>query len=573
MRFRWPDREWWRQVPSDLARLWRRSLQLRTVAITLVLTGVAILVTGVYMALSISNDLYQSRLDQALRDSSRATTAAQSTLNASDVSSGDSGKNLLNSTLQSVQASTSSRLIAAYRVPGQDTSVLAPPDRGSPALNPVISQELRTAVENGGTKQFYQSVALPASSDSTDPGIVVGTQLTLPSYGRYELYIGYNLRDSENTLLFVQNTLLLAGLALIVLIGAITWLIVRFVVEPIRVAARTSERLAAGDLAVRIPEKGEDVFASLARSFNGMADSMQSQINQLATLSQLQQRFVSDVSHELRTPLTTIRLAGDVIYDQRGSFPPATSRTAELLHTQIERFDRLLSDLLEISRYDAGSVALDPEPTNLVRLAEEVVDELRTLAEQNGSELRLEAPGGYFDVGMDPRRIRRVVRNLIGNAIEHGEGAPVVVTVDSNETAVALAVRDYGIGMNQQDVNHVFDRFWRADPSRKRTLGGTGLGLAISLEDATLHSGWLQVWSMPGQGSCFRLTLPRFTGKGIIASPLPLPPADAGTKPGRPESSSEAASSAQSGADDTGALDRGTAALDPAPLPGSEARA
>jgi two-component system sensor histidine kinase MtrB len=533
MRFRWPDREWWRQVPSELARLWRRSLQLRTVAITVLLTGVAILVTGVYMALSISNDLYQSRLDQALRDSSRATTAAQTTLNASDIGSADSGKNLLNSTLQAVQASTSSRLIAAYRVPGQDNSVLAPPDRGSPALNPVISPQLRAAVQDGGSKQYYQSVALPSSTDSTDPGIVVGTQLTLPAYGRYELYIGYNLSDSENTLLFVQNTLLLAGLALIVLIGAITWLIVRFVVEPIRVAARTSERLAAGDLAVRIPEKGEDVFASLARSFNGMADSLQSQINQLATLSQLQQRFVSDVSHELRTPLTTIRLAGDVIYDQRGSFPPATTRTAELLHTQIERFDRLLSDLLEISRYDAGSVALEPEPTNLVRLAEEVVDELRTVAEQNGSELRLEAPGGYFDVGMDPRRIRRVVRNLLGNAIEHGEGAPVVVTIDSNETAVALTVRDYGIGMNQNDANHVFDRFWRADPSRKRTLGGTGLGLAISLEDVTLHAGWLQVWSMPGEGACFRLTLPRVIGKGITSSPLPLPPVDAGAKPGR----------------------------------------
>ncbi|HEY2557969.1 MAG TPA: ATP-binding protein, partial [Diaminobutyricibacter sp.] len=112
--------------------------------------------------------------------------------------------------------------------------------------------------------------------------------------------------------------------------------------------------------------------------------------------------------------------------------------------------------------------------------------------------------------------------------IEHGEGRPVVVTVDSNESAVALAVRDYGLGMNQQEVNHVFDRFWRADPSRKRTIGGTGLGLAISLEDATLHSGWLQVWSAPGAGSCFRLTLPRVPGHGIASSPLPLPPDDAG---------------------------------------------
>ncbi|AAT88509.1 histidine kinase [Leifsonia xyli subsp. xyli] len=552
MRFRWPDREWWRQAPLRLASLWRRSLQVRTVAITLLLTGVAILITGVYMVLSISNDLYQSRLSEALRDSSRATTAAQATLNASDVSAGDSGKNLLTTALQSVQGSTSSRLVAAYRVPGQDTSILAPPDRGSPALNPVISAPLRTLVQNGGTKQFYQSVALPAGTGSTDPGIVVGTQLTLPSYGHYELYIGYNLRDSETTLIFVQNTLLFAGLALIALIGGIAWVVVRFVVEPIRVAAHTSERLAAGDLAVRIPERGEDVLASLARSFNGMADSLQNQINQLATLSQLQQRFVSDVSHELRTPLTTIRLAGDVLYDQRDTFPPATERTAELLHTQVERFDRLLSDLLEISRYDAGSVALDLGPTNLVRLAGEVMDELRTLSGQNGSVLRLDAPGGHFDVGMDPRRIRRVVRNLLGNAIEHGEGKPVVVTVDSNETAVALTVRDDGIGMNQQDVNHVFDRFWRADPSRKRTIGGTGLGLAISLEDVTLHSGWLQVWSAPGEGSCFRLTLPRVPGGEIAASPLPLPPIDA-----------DAAAGAS----------RRAATEEPRPLPESGARA
>ncbi|WP_431279795.1 MtrAB system histidine kinase MtrB [Leifsonia poae] len=522
------DGQWWRQVPSQLARLWRTSLQVRTVAITLLLTGAAILVTGIYMSLSISNDLYQSRLDQALRDSSRATTTAQSTLNASDASTGDAGRNLLNSALQYVQSATSSRLIAAFRVPGQDAATPSPPDRSSPGLTNVISDELRAQVQKGGTKQYYQSVALPGADGGTDPGIIVGTQITLPSYGHYELYIGYDLRDAENTLVFVQGTLALAGLALILLIGAITWVIVRFVVQPIRVAAETSERLAAGDLAVRIPERGEDVFASLARSFNGMADSLQSQITQLATLSQLQQRFVSDVSHELRTPLTTIRLAGDVIYDQRETFPPATERTAELLHTQIERFDRLLSDLLEISRYDAGSVALEPEPTNLVRLADDAVDEMRTLADQNGTELRLDAPGGYFDVGMDPRRIRRVVRNLLGNAIEHGEGKPVIVTVDSNESAVALTVRDYGLGMSQQEVNHVFDRFWRADPSRKRTIGGTGLGLAISLEDATLHAGWLQVWSAPGAGSCFRLTLPRVAGREIASSPLPLPPSDAG---------------------------------------------
>jgi two-component system sensor histidine kinase MtrB len=275
--------------------------------------------------------------------------------------------------------------------------------------------------------------------------------------------------------------------------------------------------------------RGEDDLARLARAFNEMAASLERQIHQLEELSRVQRRFVSDVSHELRTPLTTIRLAGDVIYDQRAEFPPATARTAELLHTQVERFDVLLSDLLEISRYDAGSVALELEPTNLVRLAEDAIESMKALVGDDGSSLRLEAPGGYFTVEVDARRIRRIIWNLLGNAIEHGEGRPIVVSVDSNEGAVALAVRDYGLGMTEQEVSRVFDRFWRADPSRRRTIGGTGLGLAISLEDATVHGGVIEVWSQPQAGSCFRLTLPRTPGEPVGTSPLPLPPADAGT--------------------------------------------
>ncbi|RAF55092.1 two-component sensor histidine kinase, partial [Burkholderia multivorans] len=113
------------------------------------------------------------------------------------------------------------------------------------------------------------------------------------------------------------------------------------------------------------------------------------------------------------------------------------------------------------------------------------------------------------------------------NAIEHGEGKPIDVYVASNAEAVAVSVRDHGVGMNEEQVEHVFDRFWRADPARKRTLGGSGLGLAISLEDAHLHNGWLQVWGNPGEGSCFRLTIPRRPDQEITSSPLPLPPRDA----------------------------------------------
>ena len=308
--------------------------------------------------------------------------------------------------------------------------------------------------------------------------------------------------------------------------SAITLLVVRWVIEPIRTAATTSRRLAAGDLGVRMPSKGEDELATLAASFNGMADSLQARIRELAELSVMQQRFVSDVSHELRTPLTTIRLAGDVLYGQREDFPGPTSRTVELLHTQTDRFERLLTDLLEISRYDAGSVTLATEPTNLVHLAGDAIESMHELAFEHGSELRLVAPGGHLDAEVDPRRIKRIVRNLIGNAIEHGEGRPIVVAVDSNETAVALSVRDYGMGMTEDEAERVFDRFWRADPSRTRTIGGTGLGLAISLEDAVAHGGTLDVWSRPRQGAVFRLTLPRTRDAAVGVSPLPLEPDD-----------------------------------------------
>jgi two-component system sensor histidine kinase MtrB len=390
----------------------------------------------------------------------------------------------------------------------------------------VISEELRSEVEANEEPQYWQSVTLATEDGEEVPGIVVGSQLSVPVAGNYELYIGYSLADAETTLSFVQRTMGFAGLALMFMIGMVTWIVVRFVVTPIRVAAETSQRLASGNLGVRIPEKGADEIATLARSFNGMADSLQSQISKLADLSEMQQRFVSDVSHELRTPLTTIRLAGDVLYDQRRSFPPATERTAELLHAQVERFELLLGDLLEISRYDAGSVELETEPTNLVHLADDAIDGLRALAETKGSELVLVAPGGHLDAEVDPRRVRRILHNLIGNAIEHGEGRPVTISVDSNETAVALAVRDHGLGMSADEISHVFDRFWRADPSRQRTLGGTGLGLSISREDTSVHGGWLQVWSIPGEGSCFRLTLPRRARGELSVSPLSLPPED-----------------------------------------------
>jgi two-component system sensor histidine kinase MtrB len=516
----------WREVPRRLAALWRRSLQFRTVIITLALSSLAIFIIGLYISFSIASQLFQSQLEDVLAKSNSATAAAQRILDSSDAADRGALQSLMSSTVRTVQSISASNDIAYYREPSQSASSNAPPDRVAPSLLGVITPELRARVQQNEGEQFWQSVALANGNGGTDPGVVVGSDLVVPGAGRYELYIGYNFAEAQQTLAFMQLIGLIGAAALLALLSAITLLVVRWVIEPIRTVAATSRRLASGDLGVRMPSKGEDELATLAASFNGMADSLQARIRELAELSVMQQRFVSDVSHELRTPLTTIRLAGDVLYGQRDDFPGPTSRTVELLHTQTDRFETLLSDLLEISRYDAGSVELTREPTNLVHLAGDAIESMHELARERGSELRLVAPGGHLDADVDPRRIRRIVRNLLGNAIEHGEGRPIVVAVDSNESAIALSVRDYGLGMTEDQTARVFDRFWRGDPSRMRTIGGTGLGLAISLEDAVAHGGMLDVWSKPGAGTVFRLTIPRTSDAAVIVSPLALEPDD-----------------------------------------------
>ena len=189
----------------------------------------------------------------------------------------------------------------------------------------------------------------------------------------------------------VSRALLTAGVLLLVLVAGLTWLVTRQVVTPIRMARRVAERLAAGQLEERMRVRGDDDIARLATSFNQMASSLQRQIRQLEELSRVQRRFTSDVSHELRTPLTTVRMAGDVLHDARSGFDPTTARASELLQNELDRFEGLLTDLLEISRFDAGAAALDLDDVNLVDVAYRVVDMTRGLAEQRGTQVTVRA--------------------------------------------------------------------------------------------------------------------------------------------------------------------------------------
>jgi two-component system sensor histidine kinase MtrB len=388
-----------------------------------------------------------------------------------------------------------------------------------------IPESLRQQVRGGAEAETYANVR---EDYGLQRALIIGA-LVSADVGSYEIYYVFPLRTEEQTLDLVRRVLLFGGGALVGLLAAVVWLVSRQVVTPVRMAARIAERFAAGHLAERMAVHGDDEIARLAASFNDMAGVLQRQIDQLEELSRAQRRFTADVSHELRTPLATIRMAADVLYETRGEFPPATARSAEILAGQLERFERLLADLLEISRYDARAAFLEPDTVDLAGLVRTTAAEFTDSASRAGTRIDVDirgplTPAGSLLAEVDPRRVARILRNLLANAIDYADGSPIELTMLASPDTVAIRVLDHGVGLPPSDAERVFDRFWRADPSRSRATGGTGLGLSIAREDARLHGGELVAWGHSGEGASFRLLLPRRAGGQLGAPPLPLGP-------------------------------------------------
>jgi two-component system sensor histidine kinase MtrB len=356
-----------------------------------------------------------------------------------------------------------------------------------------------------------------------------------------ELYLIFPLNNEESTIALVRGTMATGGVVLLGLLAAIALLVARQIVLPVRSASRIAERFAEGHLTERMPVRGEDDMARLAVSFNDMAESLSRQITQLEEFGNLQRRFTSDVSHELRTPLTTVRMAADLIYDHSEDLEPALRRSTELMVSELDRFETLLADLLEISRHDAGVAELSVESEDLRSVVESALDNVGHLANDAGVDLIVDLPATEVIAEVDPRRVERILRNLIANAIDHAERKPVRIRMLADVDTVAVTVRDYGVGLRPGEEKLVFSRFWRSDPSRVRRSGGTGLGLAISIEDARLHQGRLEAWGEPGKGASFRLTLPLVRGHKVTTSPLPLKPVGPDRPPRPPARKRESA--------------------------------
>lgn len=508
-------------ISARLISRWRRSLQLRVVALTLVLTATVVAVIGYILITQISTQLLRTKTSAAVEQTTSGSQYLQNELDTVGPDAQSSANETVRAAVQYLQGQGTSAgqfwMIAASRdADGQ----LRRPIRSEPTLYiETIPVGLTENVLGGNVAQQLATISLRGTIQQV---LIVGSPV--PGDRGFEVYYVYPLANEVAVMDFVVNTVTSAALAFLILIPGIGLLVSRLVVLPIRQASRTAQRLAEGDLQQRMDVRGEDDLARLGTSFNEMAASLSSQIIRLEALSQVQQRFSSDVSHELRTPLTTVRMAADLLYDYREEFPEAAARSAELMSAELDRFEALLKDLLEISRYDAGGMELDASATDVAELIQDCVEGYRSLAATHGCELIVHIDGELGQAQISPRRIERVLRNLIANALEHGANAPVEIHAATDGHVLAIGVRDYGVGIDAVAAARLFDRFWRADPSRVRKLGGTGLGMAISVEDVRLHLGWLHVWGAPGRGAFFRMTVPVRAGDVVTHSALPLVP-------------------------------------------------
>ncbi|MFE9452732.1 MtrAB system histidine kinase MtrB [Streptomyces sp. NPDC006739] len=530
---------WVRRPLLPVMRLWRRNIQLKVVVTTLLMSLGVVLLLGFVVIGQVRNGLLDAKVKASQSQASggfsvakqKADEAASGTGDSASATDGRQSQNVIpwmSDLVESLSSGGQGAFDVVTLPVGDDSAGGGRSPRGSGSVDPSASVpgDLRDRINSSTTAAQSYTRIIYSDGKESQPALVIGKQVNDPNGDPYELYYLFPLTQEEKSLSLVKGTLATAGLFVVVLLGAIAWLVVRQVVTPVRMAAGIAERLSAGKLQERMKVTGEDDIARLGEAFNKMAQNLQLKIQQLEDLSRMQRRFVSDVSHELRTPLTTVRMAADVIHEAREDFDPVTARSAELLADQLDRFESLLADLLEISRFDAGAAALEADAIDLREVVRRVVSGAEPLAERKGTHIRVLGDQQPVVAEADARRVERVLRNLVVNAVEHGEGKDVVVKLASAGGAVAVAVRDYGVGLKPGEATRVFSRFWRADPARARTTGGTGLGLSIALEDARLHGGWLQAWGEPGGGSQFRLTLPRTADEPLRGSPIPLEPKD-----------------------------------------------
>ena len=489
--------------------IFRRSLFLKVFTLSSVISIALIYFLGSNLYVRISSGILDEKINASLSEGESAIQYADYRFIISSLNRSTDLVALVDEIVRStnVSAKDSGREIAFINTDGeviQDIPAISTSNFLEPSS---IPSRFRAKVQKSGELEWQRTKLRYLSGEELD-GMVIGQRITIPRAGKYEMYVLFGFDAQQRSVDLIGRSMWGTGFLLIALIMITASVVLRQVIKPVKEAAEIAERLTSGDLMERMEVRGRDEVARLGTAFNEMADTLEKQISRLENLSRVQQRFVSDVSHELRTPLTTIRMASDVIYASRENFDPVIARSAELLLAQIERFENLLADLLEVSRFDAEVAVLSLDKVDISALVRRSVEDLGLALRERESQILIDAPEERLIIDADPRRVERIMRNLVANAVDHAEEQPIEVKIRANDGAVSISVRDFGVGLSPQHIERVFDRFWRADPSRSRIRGGTGLGLSIAREDAQLHGGEIRVWGELGKGSNFVLTLP-----------------------------------------------------------------
>jgi len=487
------------------------------VGTVLLVSSVVMFVLGFALASVVTDRITAAKIDTASVEIDRARASVEDQLS-------DTGSNgSLQSRLNSARAGLTQRAQeSANNARFYEPVLIAESATGEVTSSPESYQIPKQLSEYVGESNIaYQFATVERADGSAYDALIVGTP-TSTDIPNLQLYLVMNMESEASTVALMRGILASAAVIVVVLLMGIAWLASQQIVAPVRSASRTAQRFASGHLRERMPVDGEDEMAVLAMSFNDMADALSKQIRNLEEYGDLQRQFTSDVSHELRTPLTTVRMAADLIAANEDELEPATKRASQLMITELDRFEALLNDLLEISRHDAGVAELSAASVDARAPVWSAWEQTRHLADEHGVEVDFDLPDSPQTIDGDARRIERVVRNLLANAIDHSEGNPIRVQMRSNDEAVAITVTDGGVGLKPGEDEMVFNRFWRADKSRKRHSGGTGLGLAIAREDAQLHRGTLDAVGEFGVGSQFRLVLPRDPEVGFHQAPLEL---------------------------------------------------
>lgn len=362
-----------------------------------------------------------------------------------------------------------------------------------------VPRELRDRVTSG--KVIWQRVARYGTTY-----LLVGTRIAvrMPDgssvLSDLEVYSARSLTaESANIDGLAVRAALTGGLSLVFAV-LLALLAARGVLRPVRQLGAAARRLGEGDLSTRVPVRGSDELASVARTFNSTAAALEQYVGDLRRLEADARRFVADVSHELRTPLAAMTAVTDVLDEEAPQMPDDAARAANLVSQETHKLTRLVNDLMEISRFDSGAAAL---ALNEVDVAEVVRASLRARGWSDKVETDLQI--GVI-APLDPRRMDVIIANLVGNALKYGE-PPVLVRLRADRIWITIEVTDHGPGLSPEVLPRVFDRFYKADQARTRSEG-SGLGLAIAWENARLHRGVLAAGNGPGGGAVFTLRLP-----------------------------------------------------------------